>query len=174
MNPVEDMSETKLKFREIERDDNQRIAEIIRACLEEFGAVGPGFAWSDPEVDTMYETYQGDRAIYLLVETDGAEVMGGGGIGPLLGGAPETCELQKMYFDKAIRGQGMGKKLLTELLQSAREFGYRKCYLETLQHMDAANGLYRKLGFEPVPQPLGNTGHCGCDYWYVKDLEVDP
>ncbi len=158
------------KFREIQRNDNVRVAQIIRYCLEEFGAVGPGFAWSDPEVDAMYETYQGDRAIYFVIETENSEIVGGGGIGPLLGGDETTCELQKMYFDPQARGHGLGEKLLNKLLQHAVDFGYEKCYLETLQHMDAANGLYRKTGFQPVTKPMGNTGHCGCDFWYIKNL----
>ena len=164
------MNSDQWKFREVEPADNLRLAEIIRFCLEEFGAVGPGFAWSDPEVDSMYETYQVDRAIYLVIENEASKIIGGGGIGPLAGGNEKTCELQKMYFDPEARGKGFGEKLLTRLLGLATEYGYEQCYLETLKHMDAANGLYRKMGFEPVTKPMGDTGHCGCDFWYTKSL----
>jgi putative acetyltransferase len=36
--------------------------------------------------------------------------------------------------------------------------------------MDAAQVLYRKMGFQQICQPLGNTGHFACDHWFLKDL----
>jgi hypothetical protein len=30
--------------------------------------------------------------------------------------------------------------------------------------------LYEKAGFARIDRPLGSTGHCGCDRWYVKTL----
>ena len=43
-------------------------------------------------------------------------------------------------------------------------------YLETLRGMDAAMRLYAKCGFEPIPGPLGATGHFSCDRYYLRDL----
>jgi putative acetyltransferase len=36
--------------------------------------------------------------------------------------------------------------------------------------MKQARALYAKNGFEPLNQPLGNTGHFGCNAWYLKTL----
>jgi hypothetical protein len=33
--------------------------------------------------------------------------------------------------------------------------------------MEAANSLYRKLGFEPLKKPMGNTGHSSSNAWYL-------
>jgi putative acetyltransferase len=43
-------------------------------------------------------------------------------------------------------------------------------YLETVDRMTAANGLYQSFDFEPLPGPLGATGHGGCDAFYLKTL----
>jgi putative acetyltransferase len=139
--------------------------------MPEFGADGPGFAIHDPEVGAMSRAYSGAGAVYLVVE-QGCVVVGGGGIAPLRGGQSGICELQKMYFLPALRGRGIGRALLVELLERARSFGYRTCYLETLTGMDAAQRLYLALGFKPRCSPLGNTGHPSCDRWY--ELELGP
>ena len=96
--------------------------------------------------------------------------VGCGGIGPLAGGDPSVCELRKMYFLGELRGTGMGTKLLNASLKAARKLGYRQCYLETLESMTHARHLYRKHGFKPLKNPLGETGHYHCNTWMVKNL----
>jgi putative acetyltransferase len=97
-------------------------------------------------------------------------VSGGGGIAPLDGGAREVCELRKMYFLPELRGLGVGRRVLDRCLATARELGYRQCYLETLTGMDAAKRLYERTGFRRLDAPCGATGHFGCDAWYALDL----
>jgi len=71
-------------IRAIGSEDNGAVARLIRETLAEYGAVGPGFASEDPEVDAMYEAYDREGAGYFVVERQG-RVIGGGGFGPLAG-----------------------------------------------------------------------------------------
>jgi len=96
--------------------------------------------------------------------------VGCGGIGPLAGGDSFTCELRKMFFLPATRGLGLGRRLLLLLMDEARKRDYKKCYLETLDRMWQANELYRKNGFTLLDKPMGKTGHCSCDRWYLLNL----
>jgi putative acetyltransferase len=137
--------------------------------MPEFGADGPGFAIHDPEVDAMSASYGAPRSAYFVVEMAGL-VVGGGGIGPLAGGAPDTAELRKMYFLPEARGRGMGERLLRHLLVVAGELGYRRVYLETLTGMDAAMRLYERVGFQPLSRALGCTGHHGCNRFFMLEL----
>ncbi len=148
------------------------MAEIIRTVMTEFGAVGCNYSISDPEVDAMFEAYPSPGAAFFVVEIEG-RLLGCGGMGPLQDGDPGVCELRKMYFLPELRGSGMGSKLLEVILEAARTAGYTLCYLETLDHMDQARKLYRKYGFKSIDQPLGNTGHSGCNSWMVKALADD-
>ena len=75
-----------------------------------------------------------------------------------------------MFFCPEIRGLGLGKKMLLALLDKARQIGFKKCYLETLERMDLAVGLYEACGFTRLAKPMGKTGHCSCDLWYSLDL----
>jgi putative acetyltransferase len=159
-----------LVLRPIEAKDNSGIAAVIRSVMPEFGAGGPGFAIHDPEVGDMFAAYQRPRCSYFVID-DGKQILGGGGIAPLDGGDPDVCELKKMYFRPELRGLGFGQQMIEVCLKAAREHGYTKCYLETLKHMAAARHLYEKNGFERIKAPLGNTGHFGCDAWYVLSLD---
>lgn len=156
-------------LRPIDTRDNPAMAGIIRDVMTEFGAVGPAYSISDPEVDAMCEAYPPPDSVFYVVERRG-EVLGGGGIAPLKGGDGATCELQKMYFRPELRGTGMGTRLMNVLLGDARRIGYRQCYLETLDRMEAARRLYLKHGFQPIDSPMGCTGHSGCNSWMIKPL----
>ena len=161
-----------LIFRPIRPEDDAAVAAIIRAVMPEFGADGPGFAIHDPEVDHMAEAYAEPGAAFFVV-VDGADrVVGGGGFARLDGADEGTCELRKMYFLKEARGTGTGERLLSHLIQAARQTGHRTMYLETLTGMDAAMKLYTKVGFQPLCKPMGATGHSGCDRWYAMDLRL--
>lgn len=157
------------RIRPIEPRDEAAMAAVIRAVMPEFGAVGDGFAINDPEVDWMHRAYAVPRAAYFVVEADGA-VLGGGGIAPLAGGDAGTCELRKMYFLPELRGRGAGAALMARCLDAARGFGFRRCYLETLCGMDAAIRLYERSGFRRIAAPLGDTGHGGCNMFYLREL----
>ena len=154
------------ELRPIEKADNPEIAHVIRTVMTEFGAVGPGYSIEDAEVDSMYENYQGEGYRYLVIEHN-HQVVGGGGFAPLKGGPRKTCELRKMFFMPATRGIGMGRRLLRILLDEAQSNGYKRCYLETLDRMDRAVHLYTRNGFKPLDGPMGKTGHCSCDCWYL-------
>lgn len=165
-----------LHIRPIGPADDAAMAAVIRMVMPEFGACGAGFAINDPEVDWLSRAYAQPRSAYFVVEAEpalaqaGSTVLGGGGIAPLEGGSDEVCELRKMYFLPAARGLGAGAAMIQACLQAARGFGFRQCYLETLDGMDAARRLYEKTGFVRLDAPLGATGHGGCDRWYLLAL----
>lgn len=165
MNPMDNA----FRIRLIQPGDNPEMARIIRDVMTEFGAVGPGYSINDAEVDTMYESYQDPRAVYYVIEGDAA-LVGGGGIAPLDGGGPDVCELRKMYFRPAVRGHGLGRRLLALCLDAARERGFRQCYLETLSGMTGAQRLYEAAGFRRIAASMGSTGHTSCNTFYVMDL----
>ncbi len=156
-------------IRPIEPADSPAMARIIRVVMGEFEAVGEGYSVNDAEVDDMAESYSGERAAYFVI-TKGSRVVGGGGVAQLDGADPDICELRKMYLLPELRGLGMGRRLLERCLQAAKDLGYRRCYLETLEHMTQAQALYEADGFVATETPMGNTGHFACNRFYVKEL----
>jgi len=156
-------------IRPIEPRDSAVVASIIRTVMPEFGADGPGFAIHDAEVDDMHAAYTRARSAYFVVERDGV-VVGGGGVAPLENGDADVCELRKMYFLPEARGIGAGAAMIQRCLDAARSFGFKRCYIETLTGMDAAQALYLKNGFKALCAPMGGTGHFGCDRFFIRDI----
>lgn len=166
---TEGRGERRTSLRPIEPGDDPRVASVIRTVMPEYGAVGEGFSIMDPEVDAMHEAYAGEGAAYFVALIDEG-VVGGAGIGPLVGGPPDVCELKKMYLLPEARGLGLGRRLLERCLDAARDAGYGRCYLETLGHMREARRLYERNGFQALDGPMGATGHTGCNGWYIREL----
>ncbi|WP_288983790.1 GNAT family N-acetyltransferase [uncultured Flavobacterium sp.] len=156
-------------IREIQQKDNEAIAKVIRAIFHELDAPKVGTAYADRILDTLYEVYQAPRSIYYVVENEG-KVVGGCGVASLENGNSSVCELQKMYFAPEIRGTGFAEKIIEKCLEFAKMEGYETCYLETLSFMTAAQKLYKRIGFENLCAPMGNTGHSSCEVWMTKKL----
>lgn len=159
-------------IREIQKKDNPEVAAVIRTVLIELNVPKVGTAYADPQLDYMFEAYSVPQSMYFVVEHHG-KIIGGAGISSLENGSPEVCELQKMYFLPETRGLGVGSKMMEVCLEKAKSFGFKQCYLETMPYMEAAQKLYVKSGFEYLDAPMGDTGHCSCPVWMIKQLIID-
>lgn len=156
-------------IREIQPKDNEQIAAVIREVFISDDYPKSGTAFADKQLDFMFEAYDKPRATYFVVVVDG-KIVGGAGVSQLDNSTENICELQKMYFLQETRGKGIGYQMILQCLRKATEFGYEKCYLETLPEMLTAQHLYKKAGFEYLCEPMGNTGHTTCPVWMIKTL----
>ena len=159
-----------MKIRSIQPSDNQSLARIIRTTLEEFNANHPGTVYFDPTTDALFDLFQKSKAVYFVVENEDRKVVGGGGIYPTDGLPEDTCELVKMYLLPEVRGTGLGGSIISKCFESARSFGFKKVYLETMPELKLALKVYERFGFEYLTCPIGNTGHFGCDLHMIKEL----
>ena len=158
-----------VKFRTIQPDDNPALAKIVRDTLAEFGANHPGTVYYDDTTDHLYELFQKPASIYFVAESMD-RIVGGAGIYPSAGLAPDTTELVKMYLIPEVRGKGIGRLLISRCLEFAKEEGFSKVYIETMPELAQALKLYEKVGFRYLDGPLGNTGHFGCELWMIKEI----
>ncbi len=159
-----------ITIRKIEPSDNQTIATIIRAALKEFGADKAGTVYYDESTDHLFELFEQEKMSFYYVVVHHDQILGGAGIFPTEGLPKDVCELVKMYLSKNVRGLGLGKMMIEKCMKTAVELGFTKMYLETLPELKNAVHLYEKMGFERLKNPLGNSGHTGCDIWMLRDI----
>jgi ribosomal protein S18 acetylase RimI-like enzyme len=80
-------------------------------------------------------------------------------------GAP--AEIKRMWTAPAVRGLGLGRRLLTELEARAAASGASTFRLETNHTLAEAIGMYRAAGYREVPafndEPYAH-------HWFEKTL----
>ena len=100
----------------------------------------------------------------FLVATLYADVVGCGAL-KFHHGAP--AEVKRMWVSPAVRGLGLGRRLLAELEAHAAARGVRTLRLETNRALGEAVSLYRTAGYREVA-PFNDEPYA--DHWFEKIL----
>lgn len=161
---------TDVKIRPITAADDTEIARIIRENLKAFHLDIPGTAYFDPELDCLsayYNAKPGKRMYYIAAADDGTVI---GGVGAAeFAGFDNCAEIQKLYLTDTAKGKGLGKRLMQEVERFAANAGYGALYLETHTILEAAIGLYEKLGFKRIEKPAAVL-HGTMNLFYLKRI----
>lgn len=125
-------------------DDLDRIMAVMEAAFDPAW----GEAWNRAQVsDSLAFASTHYRLVGEDAEAPAATAPGAGFT--LVRAAPGEEELLLIAVVPQLRGRGLGRRLLEQVLADARERGAERVFLEMRTNNPAAD-LYRKLGFEPI------------------------
>ena len=143
------------------------LAELVRTSLAAHHLDIPGTAYFDAALDHLSDYYKEPGRAYFVLLSEGTPV-GGVGLAPFPG-FDGCCEMQKLYLDDAVRGQGLGYTLVEKVEEEARKRGYRNIYLETHTNLAAAIHIYETSGYRRIDPPE-SVVHSTMDHFYLKAL----
>lgn len=67
------------------------------------------------------------------------------------------CEMKRLYLRPQFRGKGFGRELAERIIAEARQIGYQRMRLDTVEPvMKDAVAMYRKLGFKEIASYRAN------------------
>lgn len=161
-----------IEIRPIQQHQIEQAKQIVMAvCLE---------IWQDvlteedlsrydsmSDIEQVRSHYFDNDGVFLVL-LDNEQVVGTGAIRKL---DDEICELKRMWFLKAYRGQGWGWKMAQMLFDFARQRGYRKVRLDLAneERQPQALKFYTMLGFYPIERYNDSP----CNIFMEKSLEVE-
>lgn len=61
--------------------------------------------------------------------------------------SPAVCEIKRVFVHPQFQGLKIGRHLMVQAIEDAREAGYSSVVLDSLKRLKAARKLYENLGF---------------------------
>jgi putative acetyltransferase len=149
---------TNLTFAQAESP--QQIAQARQLFLEYAQSLGFSLCFQnfDEELSGLPGDYAPPHGRLLLAEYEG-QLAGCVALHKLDSG---ICEMKRLYLCPQFRGKGLGRRLADRIITEARQIGYQRMRLDTVEPvMKDAVAMYRKLGFKEIapyrPNPMAGT-----------------
>ena len=126
----------------------QRIFEFTDKCFTELGK-----KFEPDGRHSFYNDIEKEFVSFYCV-TDHGNVVGTVGLKKI---DEDTVELKALYLDKEYRGQGLGARLMTEAVETAKKRGYKSIVLDSMKKYESARKLYGQFGFKDTERYNDNA-----------------
>lgn len=101
------------------------------------------------------EAFEPPLGGFLLLQRDGETIAGGA----YMSHDDETVELKRIWTASHLRRQGLARRIVLALEESAGELGYTRAYLSTGFRQPEAAALYISLGYRPLFDTSADVQH---------------
>jgi putative acetyltransferase len=118
--------------------DFQRLARLFDDYLVDI----------DGDEKDFFAQYNQIYLEHVIVCYDGETALGCGAFKPL---EDHVAEIKRMFVLPEQRGKGIAASILNELENWSKESGFTSCILETSNQLTSAIALYKKSGYNVIP-----------------------
>jgi len=127
-------------------DGKDYINEVRELIVEYTQRLGRDLSFQniDDELNNLAEKYTTPEG-ELLVIVENNELIG---MVAYHRHSDTRCEMKRLYVKPKYRGMKLGEKLIKEIINHAREAGYKEMVLDTIIPLQSAIYLYKKVGFQ--------------------------
>ena len=124
--------------------DLESTAQLFGAYVKSLG-LDLSFQDFDTELRSLPGKYAPPNGEILLARDGAGDAVGCVAVRPL--SPSNCCEMKRLYVPPTARGLGLGKQLLSAIIDTAASLGYNEIKLDTLPSMSQAISLYESTGF---------------------------
>jgi putative acetyltransferase len=146
----------------VQAETPAQIAQARQLFLEYAESLGFSLCFQnfDNELASLPGDYAAPDGRLLLAEFEGQPA----GCVALHRLADDICEMKRLYLRPRFRGKGLGRELTGRIIAEAREIGYQRMRLDTVEPvMRDAVAMYRRIGFREIA-PYCNNPMTGALY----------
>jgi GNAT superfamily N-acetyltransferase len=149
-----------IRVRDLGPDEADVVRDLVIAGLtERWGAVDPTL---NADLADLAGAYPGSRTV--VATAHGGTIVGTGTVTPR---STAEAEVLRMSVARHVRGTGVGRQILDELVDIARAWGAHRVVLETTATWSDAVAFYERCGFRRTHYA---EGAFGCDLWFERLL----
>ncbi|MFZ5923261.1 MAG: GNAT family N-acetyltransferase [Chloroflexota bacterium] len=125
------------------------VEEVTGELLEAFTRLMPQLKAGEPApgAEWLMELVEFPGALLVTARLDG-KIIGAGTLAWVYAPSGLHARIEDLVVDESARGQGTGEALTRFLLDQAEESGAKYVALTSNPKREAANKLYRKMGFK--------------------------
>lgn len=134
---------TTLEVRRVRQSDPEAaplVAELTYEYTSRYGPLGA------EEMQRPADVFEPPNGQFLLLLEGGVAVAGGA----FMRFDAETAEMKRVWTHSRHRRRGLARRVLVELENEARTFGYTRIYLTTGPRQPEAKELYLATGYTPL------------------------
>ena len=134
-------------------EDIDAVRDLVReffayaASLDSNAASAHPFLALEKELAGLPGKYAPPDGMFLLARLNGVPV----GCGAYYTRSAGVAEIRRMYVRPEARGLSLGRRILSGLVETARDRGVARMILGTFYKLEAAQALYARAGFEICP-----------------------
>ena len=130
-------------------DDQDGLIALIGGCFAEYPGCVLDVDGEIPELRGIASYADKRNGRFWVAEADGA-IVGCIGVAPATD--RDSVELLKLYVDSAMRGRGLGGRLVRLVEEEAARRNAAFIELWTDTRFETAHRLYERLGYERLPE----------------------